>query len=118
VETAAVFAAEGKELEDEDVATALDTEAAAKLTTHRKKKKTKGVTAEAAPAPAPAVHLGEGHDHTWNDWSQASFGGDAARQSKFLRLMGAPAAAVPASAAAKGKAPAAEAAFKVRGSLM
>ena len=42
----------------------------------------------AAPAHAKA-HLGEGAPHTWNDWSQASFGGDDAAKAKFLRLLGA-----------------------------
>ena len=64
----------------------------------------------AAHAPA---HLGEGADHTWNDWSKASFGGDADRQSKFLRLMGVKHSdAAAAKPPAAGKAPAAKAAAK------
>ncbi|KNC96394.1 uncharacterized protein SPPG_08293 [Spizellomyces punctatus DAOM BR117] len=42
--------------------------------------------AQAPPAENQTVASGTG---TWNDWSQASFEGDAARKNKFLRLLGA-----------------------------
>ncbi|TPX64519.1 hypothetical protein SpCBS45565_g05803 [Spizellomyces sp. 'palustris'] len=56
-------------------------ESKASATAHAPKK-----DAQAPPANNQTGASGTG---TWNDWSQASFEGDAARKNKFLRLLGA-----------------------------
>ena len=62
------------------------------------------------------MHLGAGEEHKWNDGSQATFGGDAAKQAKFLRLMGlGKAGAAPAAKAGAAPVPPVEKQFTVAG---